>query len=145
MLNWILNRTGIYHMKFYESDKIQGDQLKLFQIWTNTEPKSNVYERITKICAFLDWNEKTWTIEFGYLSREVSNGYWVIRHANFKTSLSLQICRSERNVDVTEAAPSPAGCYLSLVHDSARAHTESGWKEIVSALTEARKLLPTFN
>lgn len=31
------------------------------------------------------------------------------------------------------------------VHSHLRARRESGWKEIVSALTEARKLLPTFN
>lgn len=58
VLNWIVNRTGIYHMEFYENDKIQCGQLKLFQIWTNVEPKSNAYEWITRICVFLDWNEK---------------------------------------------------------------------------------------
>lgn len=34
---------------------------------------------------------------------------------------------------------------LSLSGRGQRARAESGWKEIVSALTEARKLLPTFN
>lgn len=50
-------------------------------------------------------------------------------------------CREGRKGGRGEQPSSLGGC--SFLRSRKRA--KSGWKEIVSALTEARKLLPTFN